>query len=109
MGGFIFSFLIGVMCIILGAMNMRGNISSIHSYHRQRVSEEDRIPFGKGVGLGTVIVGASVMLFSILSALSVLTGNDIFVFVGTGLMILGMVIGLAISVRAMMKYNKGVF
>ncbi len=109
MGGFIISFLIGVLCIILGAMNMRGNISSIHSYHRQRVSEEDRLPFGKGVGLGTVIIGVSVILFSILSALSVLIGNDIFVFVGTGLMILGMVVGMIISLRAMKKYNNGIF
>lgn len=51
MPAFIVTFIIGVVCIILGISNMRGNISSLHSYHRHRVSEEDRIPFGKKGGL----------------------------------------------------------
>ena len=51
MAGNVVAFLVGVVCIVLGISNMRGNISSLHSYHRHRVSEEDRIPFGKQVGL----------------------------------------------------------
>ena len=47
MSAFIITLLVGVICIVLGVSNMRGNISSIHSYHRQRVKEEDKIPFGK--------------------------------------------------------------
>ena len=109
MGGFLVSFLVGVLCIILGINNMKGNISSIHSYHRSRVSEEDRIPFGKGVGLGTVIIGVAIILFSILSALSVAMGNDVFDLIGTGIMILGIVIGMIISFAAMKKYNNGIF
>jgi hypothetical protein len=45
MAGNIVTFLVGVVCIVLGISNMRGNISSLHSYHRSRVSEEDRSPF----------------------------------------------------------------
>ena len=60
MAGNIVTFLVGVVCIVLGISNMRGNISSLHSYHRSRVSEEDRIPFGKQVGLGTIIVGIGI-------------------------------------------------
>ena len=52
-------FLIGIACIAFGIMNMKGNLSTLHRYHRDRVSEEDRIPFGKKVGLGTVIIGAA--------------------------------------------------
>ena len=51
MPAFIVSALVGVVCIVLGISNMKGNISSLHSYHRSRVSEEDRIPFGRMVGL----------------------------------------------------------
>ena len=51
MAGFIISALIGVICIILGVSNMKGNINSLHSYHRHRVSEEDRLPFGSLVTL----------------------------------------------------------
>ena len=102
-------FLVGVVCIVLGISNMRGNISSLHSYHRHRVSEEDRIPFGKQVGLGIIIVGISIIVFSVLSSITLYTKNDIFILVGTAVLIIGIILGLVISFRAMIKYNKGIF
>ena len=102
-------FLVGVVCIILGISNMRGNISSLHSYHRHRVSEEDRIPFGKQVGLGIIIVGISIIVFSVLSSVALYTENDIFILVGTAVLIIDIILGLVISFRAMIKYNKGIF
>ena len=102
-------FLVGVVFIILGISNMRGNISSLHSYHRHRVSEEDRIPFGKQVGLGIIIVGISIIIFSVLSSVTLYTENDIFILVGTAVLIIGIILGLVISFRAMIKYNKGIF
>ena len=109
MAGNIVTFLVGVVCIVLGISNMRGNISSLHSYHRSRVSEEDRIPFGKQVGLGTIIVGIGIIVFSVLSSVTLYTENDIFILVGTAVLILGIILGLVISFRAMIKYNKGIF
>ena len=109
MAGNIVTFLVGVVCIVLGISNMRGNISSLHSYHRSRVSEEDRIPFGKQVGLGTIIVGIGIIVFSVLSSVTLYTENDIFIFVGTAVLIIGIILGLVISFRAMIKYNKGIF
>ena len=109
MAGNIVTFLVGVVCIVLGISNMRGNISSLHSYHRNRVSEEDRIPFGKQVGLGTIIIGIGVMLFSALSSITLYTENDLFILVGTAFLIIGIVLGMIISFRAMIKYNKGIF
>ena len=109
MAGDIVAFLVGVVCIVLGISNMRGNISSLHSYHRHRVSEEDRIPFGKQVGLGTIIIGIGIMVFSVLLSVTLYTENDIFALIGTALLIMGLVIGLVISFRAMQKYNKGIF
>ncbi|MBO5294749.1 MAG: hypothetical protein J6B71_05865, partial [Clostridia bacterium] len=94
---------------VLGISNMRGNISSLHSYHRHRVSEEDRIPFGKQVGLGTIIIGVDIMVFSVLSSVTLYTENDIFILIGTAILIIGIILGLIISFRAMIKYNKGVF
>ena len=105
----IVTFLVGVVCIVLGISNMRGNISSLHSYHRSRVSEEDRIPFGKQVGLGTIIVGIGIIVFSVLSSVTLYTENDIFILVGTAVLIIGIILGLVISFRAMIKYNKGIF
>ena len=109
MEGDIVAFLVGVVCIVLGISNMRGNISSLHSYHRHRVSEEDRIPFGKQVGLGTIIIGIGIMVFGVLSSVTRYTENDIFVLIGTALLIIGIILGLVISFRAMHKYNKGIF
>ena len=109
MAGNIVTFLVGVICIVLGISNMRGNISSLHSYHRSRVSEEDRIPFGKQVGLGTIIVGIVIIIFSVLSSVTLYTENDIFILVGTAVLIIGIILGLVISFRAMIKYNKGIF
>ena len=106
---FIVPFIVGVILIVLGISNMRGNISSLHSYHRHRVSEEDRIPFGKKVGLGTIICGCAVMAFGIFSAITICTEDQMFVIVGTVLLISGLVAGLGLSFYAMIKYNKGIF
>jgi len=108
MPAFIVSSLVGIVCIVLGVSNCKGNISSLHAYHRQRVSEEDRIPFGKKVGLGTIIIGAVIIVFSGLSAVTLYTNNDLFILIGTGILIAGIIVGLVISFKAMIKYNKGI-
>ena len=109
MAGNVVAFLVGVVCIVLGISNMRGNISSLHSYHRHRVSEEDRIPFGKQVGLGTMIIGIGIIIFSVMSAVTLYTENNIFTLIGTAVLIVGIVVGLIMSFKAMIKYNKGIF
>ena len=105
---FVLTLGVGVICIILGICNMMGNISTIHSYHRSRVSEEDRIPFGRMVGLGTIITGVGVLAFSAFNFAALYTENSTFVTLGTIAMIAGLVIGLGISFYAMIKYNKGI-
>ena len=82
MPAFIVSALVGIVCIVLGVSNMKGNISSLHSYHRNRVSEEDRIPFGKKVGLGTIIIGVGIIMFSALSVVTLYTDNEVFTLIG---------------------------
>ena len=109
MAGFIFSGIIGIVCILFGISNMRGNISSLHSYHRQRVSEEDILPFGRLVGLGTVIIGATTLIFSVLAALTLIYERQLYVTVGYSIMFTGTAIGAVILFYAMKKYNKGIF
>ena len=108
MPAFILSFVVGVILVIIGISNRKGNISSLHSYHRYRVSQEDRLPFGKKVGLGTIICGCACIIFSIFSAIGMYYGEG-FVLMGTAILIVGLVIGLAIMFRATIKYNKGIF
>lgn len=109
MVAYIISFLVGTLCIVLGGFNAKGNISSLHSYHRARVSEEDRLPFGRMVGGGTILIGAGICLLSILSAVALLTERTVFTWIGTGILILSLVVGLGLSFCAMIKYNKGIF
>ena len=109
MPAFIVSALVGIECIVLGVSNMKGNISSLHLYHRNRVSEEDRIPFGKKVGLGTIIIGVGIIMFSALPVVTLYTDNEVFTLIGTGILIAGIIVGLVISFKAMIKYNKGIF
>ena len=108
MGGFAVSFIVGIICIVIGIKNMKGDISSLHSYHKNRVKEEDVLPFGRLVGMGTIIVGAAVILFSALSALAVALGNDVYTVIGTVVMIVGIVAGLGVAFYGMKKYNGGI-
>ena len=88
---------------------MKGNISSLHEYHRHRVSEEDRLPFGRMVGLGTIIIGGAVIAFSILTAVGIYTDAQVYVWIANGILIVGLIVGCIISFKAMKKYNKGIF
>jgi len=101
--------IIGIVCIFLGIQNMRGNINSLHSYHRKRVSEEDRLAFGKKVGLGTIIIGAGIIIFAVFTYIAEKAANEKFVIVGMGFMFIGLIIGSILSFGAMIKYNKGIF
>ena len=100
---------VGIACIILGISNMRGNISTIHEYHRKRVKEEDKPAFGKRVGLSTVIIGICVVIFGILSMVSLKTEIEMLTWIGSCIMAAGFVVGITISFAAMIKYNKGIF
>ena len=66
MGAFLATVILGVIISIIGIINMTGNISTLHWYHRKRVSKEDCKPMGKLVGLGTLIIGIAMIIFGIL-------------------------------------------
>ena len=106
---FITLIILGVAIIIMGVMNMCGNISTLHRHHRRRVSEENRLPFGRLVGLGTIIMGASLLILGVFTAISCYTENPIFATIGSILTGIGFVVGLVIAFIAMKKYNGGIF
>lgn len=49
--------LLGLFISLLGVINIRGNISTIHKYNRRKVKEEDVKKYGKAVGTGTLVIG----------------------------------------------------
>lgn len=109
MGSVIVPVILGVLILALGFSNTKGNISSVHWYHRTRVTEEDKLPFSRMIGLGTIIIGASLVIFGCLAFITEKTQSEKFVTIGTVVVIIGIVAGLAVSLYAIFKYNKGIF
>ena len=105
MQDFIITLVLGVLICVIGAVNMTGNISTIHSYHRKRVTEENLKPFGKLVGLGTLIIGIGLIIFSIFN----FTKISVLTILGIIILIISIIIGMALNFYAMIKYNKGIF
>ena len=100
---------VGTIICVLGILNLCGNLSMLHSYHYKRVSVADKKPFCTLVGIGTVLIGVGMLLFSLFAFLTEQTENLIFTTVGAGLLIAAAVIGIILNFYAMIKYNHGIF
>lgn len=109
MQNFIVGLLAGVVCIVIGILNMQGYIGTLKRKHRKRVKEEDVLPYGRRIGISTVIMGGALVLYGVFSALQYFTKNDVYTIIGTAILIAGLVVGGVLAVCAMIKYNKGVF
>lgn len=93
--------ILGLFISVLGIVNISGNISTIHSYNRRKVKEEDIPKYGKAVGTGTLIIGVSFVLGFIIAFWS----EAIMGFI----ILSAVIIGLAFILYGQIKYNKGIF
>ncbi len=94
--------IVGIILSVIGIINMTGNISSIHSYNRKKVKEEDVPKYGKAVGIGTLMIGVSFIVNFVLVLLDLLA-------VVPFVLIPAIVVGVAFILYAQFKYNKGIF
>lgn len=108
MEAFIVPSILGVFIIIFGIINMKGDVSSLHWYHRQRVTEENRIPFARKIGLGTIIVGCALIVAAGLYLSYDKLQIPALQILGTIILIAGLIIGFVIIIFALIKYNKGI-
>jgi len=92
---------LGIFLSVLGIVNMKGNISTIHSYNRRKVKEEDIPKYGRVVGTGTLIIGAALAL-----AYFITLWNEEVVDL---IVLPALVIGLAFILYGQIKYNHGIF
>ena len=92
---------IGILLILLGAFNLKGNIA-LHWYNRRKVTKENQIPYCRLHGFGSVIIGASIIISTIVQAI----GNT---ELGGLITLAGIIIGFALMLCAQFKYNKGIF
>ena len=97
-----FMLIFGILIVCLGIMNFKGNISSIHWYNRRKVAKENEKQYGKYMGIGTIVVGSSLILNSILQMIFEL---EIFYCI----IVIGVVVGLGFILYSQIKYNKGIF
>ena len=93
---------LGTILTVLGIFNMCGNIGSIHWYNRRKVTKENQKPYCLCVGLGTLIIGASMIASGIIQAFVGIEAGSIFIAIGV-------VIGLVLIFYAQFKYNRGLF
>ncbi len=100
MGNVILLFL-GVIISVMGVVNIKGNISTIHAYNRRKVKEEDIPKYGKAVGTGTLVMGISLVLGFIAS----LWSEEMITYI----ILIGVAVGLGFILYGQFKYNGGIF
>lgn len=92
---------LGLFISALGIVNIKGNIGTIHSYNRRKVKEADVPKYGKAVGTGTLVIGASLVLSYPVAFRSETAINYI--------VLPALAIGLAFILYGQIKYNHGLF
>ena len=93
--------ILGLFISVLGITNIKGNISTVHSYNRRKVRDEDIPKYGKAVGTGTLIIGLSLVV----SFITTFWSEVIMPFV----ILPAVVVGLGFILYAQFKYNRGLF
>ena len=93
--------ILGIFISTLGIVNIKGNISTIHSYNRTKVTDEDVPKYGRAVGTGTLVIGVSLVLSYLITFWNE-AAIDYIVLPAT-------IIGLAFILYGQIKYNHGIF
>ena len=93
--------ILGLFISAIGFVNIKGNISTIHSYNRRKVKEEDVPKYGKAVGTGTLIMGISLVFAFVASFWS-----ELLIAV---IIMPAFIVGIGFILYAQFKYNKGIF
>ena len=91
----------GLLISAIGIVNLKGNVSTVHSYNRRKVKEEDLPKYGRAVGTGTLIMGIAL----IVSFITTFWSESLMAFI----IIPAFAVGLAFILYAQFKYNKGIF
>lgn len=99
---YIFMIIFGICIIVLGILNYKGNISSIHWYNRTRIAKENSKKYGEAMGLGTIIIGVSLIITAILQMIFDIESLWLITLVGV-------IVGLVFLLYGQFKYNKGIF
>ena len=106
---YIVTAILGVVFIVIGILNTKGNVKMLHSYHLKRVKKEDEPALGKRVGLGMLIMGCGMIITSALQLVAHVTTHKLYANIATGVLLVTITVGCVITILAINKYNKGLF
>lgn len=106
MGVSITMLILGVLFVIIGIENVRGNIASIHWYNRRKITEETRKPYGKAMGIGTLIIAGGLIISAVLNMLVKMNSA---VLISGLITLITVIVGITFMLYAQFKYNKGIF
>lgn len=103
MVAFIFLAVLGSALVVLGVNRIK---NPILWYNRAKVPEEYRTIFGKLMGTAQIIGGIGILLFSVMSFLTISTTKPIWAMIGICLMIVMLAVAICIYIFTMIKYYK---
>ncbi len=93
---------VGAILVLLGIINYRGNVSSVHRYNRHRVSPADMPKYAKCIGAGTIAFGGTLIITAVIE---LILKNPL----AELLIPIGFAMGLGLILYGQFKYNKGIF
>lgn len=99
---YIFLLIYGICITILGILNFKGIILTIHWYNRLKITKENAKGYGKIMGIRISLIGICMAITAILQMLF----NNEYIWYFT---VIGIVIGLIVMIYAQLIYNKGIF
>lgn len=95
----IFEILVGIFLIYIGyQIGWKENIRFLHGYHYVNVSEENRRPFTKKMGIGGVLVGVGIFVMPMINGL---IGFEWGYYIGLAVM----AVGVILMVYTVIRYN----
>lgn len=94
--------IIGLLISVIGIMNIKGNISSIHWYNRRKVKQEDVPKYGKLMGIGTLLIGITLIILHALIKVDLKYLMD-------WIIVPVIIVSIGIMLYAQIKYNRGIF
>ena len=105
---FIITMLLGIVSIVLGTLNMKGNIyTALVSQKARRRRKQTSI--WKTRWLGNDYHWSALIIFAVFALVATLTSNNLFYTIVGIELIVGVVIGIVIPFYAMFKYIKEYF
>lgn len=106
MGVNITMLILGILLVIIGIENVKGNIASVHWYNRRRITEETRPKYGKLVGIGTLVIAGGLIVSTVLNMLFKM---NIVLLISGVITLVTVIVGISFILYAQFKYNKGIF